>query len=470
MGNSTAKTRKGKGNRPKVDLERLSEIFPSPENDQLYRPPDRADPEIIALAESIRRHGILEPLIITADGYIVSGHRRHVAAGLAGLTSVPVRRLRIRRSTDPNKFLKLLREHNRQRDKTATEKLREELVSIDPENARESLLQYRRAAAAVPVPALTMSGYCGRKAISSAKFPMLNAVKAIIRERQRFWPLTDRQIHYALQNDPPLIHASKPDSVYRNDVPSYRALIDLLTRARLDGSIAFEAIGDETRPVEVWATHQDTRPFIRRELDGMLKGYWRDLMQSQPNHIEIVAEKNTVAPIVKPVAADYTITMTTGRGFCSLPPRHALAERFERSGRDKLVLLFVADFDPEGESIPESFARSMRDDFGIDAIHAIKLALTAQQVAEFDLPPMMQAKATSSRYKKFADRHGDDVFELEALPPDELQRLIRESIESVIDRDAYREEIAAEAHDAAFLEGVRRTVHDALGKLDLGNT
>ena len=94
-----------------------------------------------------------------------------------------------------------------------------------------------------------MNGYRGRKAISPAKLPMLNSVKAIIQERRQFWPLARRQIHYALQNSPPLIHASKPDSIYRNDLSSYKALIDLLTRARLDGSIPFESIGDETRRI-----------------------------------------------------------------------------------------------------------------------------------------------------------------------------------------------------------------------------
>ena len=63
----------------------LESIQPSPENDLIYRPVDETDPEFIELAASIREHGILEPLIVTADEYIVSGHRRHAAAKLAGL-------------------------------------------------------------------------------------------------------------------------------------------------------------------------------------------------------------------------------------------------------------------------------------------------------------------------------------------------------------------------------------------------
>ena len=43
----------------------LDDILPSPENDKIYRPVDPTDPDIIALAESIRENGILEELVVT---------------------------------------------------------------------------------------------------------------------------------------------------------------------------------------------------------------------------------------------------------------------------------------------------------------------------------------------------------------------------------------------------------------------
>jgi ParB-like chromosome segregation protein Spo0J len=74
-----------------VRLFGLNEITPSHENQQLYRPVTPDDAETIALAESIRERGVLEPLVISSDNYIVSGHRRHCAARLAGLLEVPCR-------------------------------------------------------------------------------------------------------------------------------------------------------------------------------------------------------------------------------------------------------------------------------------------------------------------------------------------------------------------------------------------
>ncbi len=67
----------------------IGDIRPSPENNQLYRPVTKDAPELRALAKSIQRDGVQEPLVVTEDGWIISGHRRHAAAKLAGLTVVP---------------------------------------------------------------------------------------------------------------------------------------------------------------------------------------------------------------------------------------------------------------------------------------------------------------------------------------------------------------------------------------------
>jgi hypothetical protein len=444
-----------------IPVERL---MPSPENDALYKPIDPADPEIIELADSIKAHGVQEPLIVTADYFVVSGHRRLVAAKLAGLTTLPCKVLDFRKDEDHNQFMRLLRECNRQRVKSFDEKLREEAASANPEVAYQSLIEHRRQRSHLELETLDIRGEKRRATISKAKLPFLEAILAIIQEREEFWPLSDRQIHYPLLNNPPLIHASKPGSRYRNELKSYKALTELLTRARIAGIIPMNVIQDATRPVTLWGVHRDVQGYLSEQLEEFGKGYWRDLMQSQPNHVEIVGEKNTVASIIRPVAAKYCIPVTIGRGYCSLRPRYDIAQRFLKSGKERLVLLMLSDFDPDGEEIAHSFARSLRDEFGINNIEPIKVALTADQVKEFDLPPAMKAKMGSANYDRFADKHGDDVWELEALPPETLQRVLQDAIDQVIDVEAFNHEIDQEKADAANLEGVRRVVLKTLGK------
>jgi hypothetical protein len=389
-----------------------------------------------------------------------------MACRLAGLKVVSCR-IEPLRSTDPE-FLARLREYNRQRVKSLDEIAREEILSSDPEEAYRVLIEHRKKKARVHEDTVLIKGMKWRAEITKAKEPMLKAIQAILKGRRAFWPLTDRQIHYALLNHPPLVHASKPNSTYQNTSQCYKATCELVTRARLAGIIPFAAIDDPTRPVQVWHTYREPTAFLREQYHQFLKGYYRDLQQSQPNHIEIVGEKNTLESIIRPVAAEFCIPLTIGRGYCSLPPRHAMARRFERSGKEQLIILALSDFDPEGEDIAHSFGRSMRDDFDVDGIEVIKVALTASQVRELRLPPKMKAKATSSRYDKFVDQHGDDVYELEAVPPDQLQATLRRAVDRVLDVRAFNAEIDAEKRDAAKLDGIRRALHDNLGSF-LGN-
>ena len=440
----------------------LNQLRPSPENDRLYRPIDRNDPDLKALAKSIKRHGVREPLVVTLDDWIVSGHRRYAAAKLAGLDMVPVRVEAFRRDDDIDRFIELLREYNRQRVKSFDEQLREEVVSAEPDEAYRALIEHREQSAVVDVETIYIKGSKQRCRISKAKQPFLAAIRRVLKARRKFWPLTVRQIHYALLNDPPLRHASKPNSTYANDEASYKSLCDLALRARLADEISIHAIADDTRPVIEWRGFDDTASFVRGELSDFLKRYRRNLQRSQPNHIEIIGEKNTVATIINRVARRYSIPTTMGRGYASLPPRRDMAARFHASGKQQLVLLFLSDFDPEGEDIAHSFARSMRDDFGIDDIVPVKVALTAEQVERFALPPMMQAKRSSSRYKRFVEQHGDTVHELEALSPEDLQELLAEVVDSVLDIEAFNAEVDAEREDAAFLDTTRRRVQRAL--------
>ena len=125
-------------------------------------------------------------------------------------------------------------------------------------------------------------------------------------------------------------------------------------------------------------------------------------MQDQPNHIEIVGENLTIEGIVRPIASRYCIPFTIGRGYSSLPPRKAMFDRYKASGKAKLVFLFLGDHDPEGWDLAESFGRSMRDDFGVEEIRGVKVALKPEQVQRLGLPPNADAKKSSSRFKKFA--------------------------------------------------------------------
>src|SRR5260370_1619803 len=100
----------------------------------------------------MRAYGVKEPFVIPRDKLIRSGHRRYAAAILAGMEEIPCTVEAIYHNNP--EFLRLLREYNRQRVKGIDEKLREEILSADPEEAYQSLIEHRKANAAVPMPSI----------------------------------------------------------------------------------------------------------------------------------------------------------------------------------------------------------------------------------------------------------------------------------------------------------------------------
>ena len=89
-----------------------------------------------------------------------------------------------------------------------------------------------------------------------------------------------------------------------------------------------------------------------------------------------------------------------------------------------------------------------------------KVALTIDQVREFDLIPSGKAKQDSKKAraaaKEYIGNYGtDNIWELEALVPADLVDILTRSIEQVIDVDLFNQELAAEQADAAKLVAIQ---------------
>lgn len=456
---STRKSKNGLVRKSKYsELVDINSIQPSPENDLLYSI-DPDSPDIQRLADDIAKKGVLEAIVVSLDGFIISGHRRYTAAKKAGLTEIPVRYENIRRTDDLNEFTDLLASWNRdQREKTFDERLREEATRHNPHEAHCTLLAERSKPRDI-AESFIIEGSKTRSQISPAKQPMVDTLFHVLDNNVK--PMTVRQVFYQFLNDPPLKHASKPNSIFANNKSDYKNLVDLVARARIAGLISMQDIIDETRPSNDFQAYRNSGDFISSQMQQFLNGYWRNLQQSQPDHIEILAEKNTIINTVNQVAQEYCIPTTSLRGYSSIYPRYEMSQRYLRSGKEKLIILIISDFDPDGEEIAQSFARSMRDEFGIDDkdIHPVKVALTFEHIERFDLIPNMEAKKSSAQYAKFFNRYGtDDVFEVEALRPEQLQALLKEAIDSVMDLDMFNQEIEQERQDAADIAARRETV------------
>ena len=95
--------------REKFDIEK---VLPNPYQPRMHIAPE----ELIDIANSIREHGVIQPLIITKDKssdkyFIIAGERRYKAAQLAGLKYSPV----VIKDSSPQEMLEIALIENIQR-------------------------------------------------------------------------------------------------------------------------------------------------------------------------------------------------------------------------------------------------------------------------------------------------------------------------------------------------------------------
>lgn len=449
----------------------LEKIQTALENNYLYDQFAIANHDDQDLYNSIKEVGIQEPLVITDDFYLLSGHRRLASAKRLKLRTVPVRMIckSFKNLSKPER-LDLLRLYNQQRDKSTGEKVREKLLELDKRTAYNNLLKRRMDLLTISrgiQSNITLGTLKKRAKITTTQF--LNAVIRVVNDNKEYWPLTDRRIHYLLLNNPPLRHDKKNHSKYVNDKASYKSLTNLLIRARLNGDIPIEAIEDGTRPIRLGGGFETLEQFVLHETENFLAGYSRDLMQGQPYHFEIILEKNALRSIIESVARNFCIPVTTTRGYASLSPRFDLVQRYLKSGKSTLILLMLTDFDPDGEQIAESFARSLRDDFGLKNIHPVKVSLTADDVKRYVLPSDMDAKPSSPNYKKFIAKYGVKAVELDAAPVELLESSLREAIYSFLDMDEFNAQQDLEESEAVKIEAYRQVLFTNISNFDWGN-
>jgi hypothetical protein len=441
-------------------------LIPSPENATLYRSRTTKDADFRRLVESVRKEGVQAPLLVSRDGYVISGHQRLAAAIKTLRFEVPVIYLGVRRGDHTaDEWLAILREHNTGREKTFDELVRERLVDIDPEEAVAQVIDDRVERSRARVDTIDISGReMKRYGISDAKQEMVQAVIDVLEDLADYLPVSLRAVHYRLLVKT-FFRNSKARTPYRNDIASYKDLSDLVTRMRVQRVIGWDCICDETRPVDTWRCWRNAADFIGDQCNEFLTGYARDLLQSQAQHIEVVVEKLTVRNFITPVAMRYCMPVVIMRGNSGIDARYQIVERFKASGKGGLFLLCLGDCDPDGDSIVESTLCSLRDDFGVGNVRGTRVAMTHAQADELNLPKTLEAKSDSKNYRAFVNKHDrTDCYELEAVAVGQLQRWTDDAIKGVIDVEAYNREVEEQAREAAEIMARRRAILGVMRK------
>ena len=225
-----------------------------------------------------------------------------------------------------------------------------------------------------------------------------------------------------------------------NNDKEYGHVQDLVTKARYAGLIDWDAIEDRNREPTKPRDWQDGGSALADVAPVFRLNRW----QGQSFYVELWVEKAALAGVLAPISSDYHVTLMVNRGYSSASAMKESAERiiwrshieYDESGFSKTpqpVILYIGDHDPSGNDMDRDI-RERLIEFGCpSSLDVRKLALTIDQVHEFD-PPPNPAKMTDVRAKAYVEKFGEFSWEVDALPPPVLDRITRKALNSYIDK------------------------------------
>ena len=200
-------------------------------------------------------------------------------------------------------------------------------------------------------------------------------------------------------------------------------------------------------------------------LETIASGYRRDRTEDQESAIYVGCEKDALSALLETWLDPYGIPVLVFKGWSSTSYIQDIADVLDDEGR-KTVLFYLGDLDPAGEGIEAKIEELV----GFDEVS--RVALTVDQARSLNLPEnvgvLCDRPEPTTRCCKlhhtpgripFLETHGR-LFQIEvdAIPPDVLQTMVLETVESVMDVSRYEEVLAREEveRESLFARSRRR--------------
>jgi hypothetical protein len=248
------------------------------------------------------------------------------------------------------------------------------------------------------------------------------------------YDLSLRQLYYQL--------------VSRNIVPnterSYKNVGVIVSDARLAGLIDWGMIKDRGREMIQNPHWDDPADFLK----NVTPQYRFDLWEDQPRYVEVMVEKQALEGVLIPVCRSLDVPFTANKGYSSSSAMYEASKRYlRRAEQDKeLYVIYLGDHDPSGIDmtrdildrldlfVKTSLGRRANEDSGIEVK---RIALNMDQIEELK-PPENPAKITDSRAAKYIQRFGGSSWELDAIEPARLAKLVTNAIARLMDCDLFK--------------------------------
>jgi hypothetical protein len=229
------------------------------------------------------------------------------------------------------------------------------------------------------------------------------------------YTLTVRQLYYQL--------VSK--NLIENSQKSYKNIVSLLTKGRNAGLIDWDLIEDRGRSLQS-NSHWETPAEILRTA---ARSFALDKWKNQDKRLFVMCEKDALSGILGAACTRQDIPFVANKGYSSVSFMRSFGDRIGRlcsSGYGVRVLYF-GDHDPSGLDMDDDILQRVWR-YGLSGVDVVdfdfeRAALLMRQIEEMGLPEN-PAKITDSRAAKYIEKHGASSWELDAVPPETLTKLV----------------------------------------------
>lgn len=282
-----------------------------------------------------------------------------------------------------------------------------------------------------------------QKRFDDTKLEAIDKANKIIREYSaQGFDLTLRQLYYQF--------------VARGWIPNtqadYKKLGDLISDARLAGKVDWDAIVDRTRNMQK-NQHWESPGEI---VDACVRSYKIDKWVGQEYRVEVWIEKDALVGVIEKVCRELDVPYFSCRGYTSQSEMWSAAQRligYQDEGQQPRII-HLGDHDPSGKDMTRDI-RDRMELFGVDDLEVIRIALNMDQVRKYN-PPPNPAKVTDPRAGAYIKEFGRTSWELDALDPKTIRRLIEDRVAEYRDDGLMGEREELEALERKQLEVVAR--------------
>lgn len=246
-----------------------------------------------------------------------------------------------------------------------------------------------------------------------------------------------------------------------NNERSYKNIGNLINDGRLAGLIDWYSITDRTRNIRINSHWETPSEVIRSAKYSYLLDKW----EGQPNYVEVWVEKDALIDIVGQACRSIDTPYFSCRGYTSQSEMWAAAQRFKRENayRDNCFIIHLGDHDPSGIDMTRDIQERLWM-FGAD-VEVKRVALTMEQIEVFN-PPPNPAKLTDTRVSRYIREYGYESWELDALEPQLLNRLITDEVTALRDDTLYEEICKREEKEKSELEMLSNNYYTAVEYLN----